>query len=132
MAMFVAMLMPMSAFAGDDTPFIGKALGRHCVIPIKEGDERNFEMRKNHMKYLLEKRDETMHKGVRTDDFSFKACVACHTRVENGMPAKVNAPGQFCAGCHAAAAVTLDCFECHAAVPAKDNALLQEYLKSQH
>lgn len=29
----------------------------------------------------------------------------------------VNSPGQFCASCHRFAAVSLDCFQCHATTP---------------
>ncbi|MBT5229896.1 MAG: Hdr-like menaquinol oxidoreductase cytochrome c subunit [Methylococcales bacterium] len=129
MAALVVMMIPFASIADDKTSYIGKDLGKQCVIPIADGEEVNYEMRANHMKHLLDKRDKTMHLGVRTEEFSLKGCIDCHATVKDGKPVKVNAPGEFCAGCHKAASVKLDCFECHATVPSKNSKLLQEYLK---
>ena len=64
-----------------------------CVEPTEV-------MRKNHMRFLLHQRDETVHEGIRAKKFS------------------LNAPGQFCQSCHAYASVHIDCFQCHATTPA--------------
>jgi len=80
-------------------------------------------MRRNHMDLIQHDRDITVHQGVRTLDGSLAECVACHAnKDEQGMHVAVNAPDQFCAGCHEYTAVTLDCFSCHATVPQASNA----------
>lgn len=77
-------------------------------------------MRRNHMKLLLHKRDQTMHNGIRTKSASLKECINCHvTKDEAGNPIKVSNPKHFCAACHRYAAVKLDCFECHRSTPDK-------------
>jgi len=77
--------------------------GESCVAPTEE-------MRRNHMKYLFDQRDRTMHEGIRTTRFSLKNCVDCHASRKTGS---VLGKDGFCASCHAYAAVSIDCFECH-------------------
>lgn len=75
-------------------------------------------MRRNHMDLLTHQRDQTVHLGLRSGKHSLVECVACHAeRDGNGGFLPINAEGQFCQGCHAAAAVDIDCFECHATRP---------------
>lgn len=75
-------------------------------------------MRKNHMRFLFEQRDLTVHRGIRTQRHSLVGCIDCHAGTDaSGRSIAINAPGQFCQSCHAYAGVTMDCFECHAAVP---------------
>lgn len=75
-------------------------------------------MRRNHMKMLLHKRDQTVHDGDRTVEFSLKKCVTCHAvKGENGQPVTVNDPRHFCRTCHDYAAVKIDCFQCHTSLP---------------
>jgi predicted CXXCH cytochrome family protein len=88
-----------------------------CVQPDEE-------MRKNHMKYILHQRDETMHEGVRTRQYSLEECVNCHAaRNDAGEYVPVNDPDQFCYSCHNYAAVNIDCFQCHATKPARPSML---------
>ena len=110
-------LAPAAAAAQDSAagrvplPTIVKGKGEACVADTAY-------MRRNHMTELDHQRDETMHRGVRTRKFSLKECVACHaTPADTGGYVSVNAPGQFCRSCHDYAAVTIDCFQCHAARP---------------
>lgn len=105
------------AFADDESNGPGPVLkinrshGDTCVEPEEV-------MRKNHMKFLLHQRDETMHKGIRTKKFSLKECVDCHANKDDkGNYIPVNAKGEFCEACHTYASVKLDCFECHATKP---------------
>ncbi len=85
--------------------------GEQCVEPTDV-------IRRNHMKFLLHQRDETMHRGIRTTKHSLKNCISCHaSKDDNGKYIPINAEGEFCQSCHAYAAVTLDCFQCHATVP---------------
>jgi hypothetical protein len=111
------LLAPAGLAAQDDAagrvplPSIMKGKGEACVADTDY-------MRRNHMTELDHQRDETMHRGVRTKKFSLKECVACHAApAPAGGYMPVNAPGQFCRSCHDYAAVSMDCFQCHAARP---------------
>jgi hypothetical protein len=89
-------------------PVIEKARGGACVA------DPAF-MRRNHMKMLRHQRDDTLRSGVRGGTFSLKECIACHASQTTNS---VNASGgNFCQSCHAYAAVSIDCFECHASKP---------------
>ena len=75
-------------------------------------------MRRDHMELLWHQRDRTVRQGLRTPQFSLTGCVDCHAdKDDSGAFVPVDADGQFCQSCHASAAVSLDCFECHASVP---------------
>lgn len=95
-------------------PDLPKAQGESCVEPTDV-------MRRNHMKFMLHQRDQTVHQGIRTKTHSLVECIACHAvRDDRGEFMRVDAPGQFCEGCHAFAGVKMDCFECHAARPSAE------------
>lgn len=75
-------------------------------------------MRRNHMELIKHQRDATVRQGIRATDHSLAGCIDCHVQYDAGGEAvPVNAPKQFCAGCHATVAEHLACFQCHAAVP---------------
>lgn len=99
-----------STFASDKkkdsrvpVPYIDVPQGVKCDEPAEV-------MRRDHMKFILHKRDDTMHKGIRTSKHSFKNCVNCHVNPKTGS---VLGKEGFCASCHNYAAVKIDCFECH-------------------
>jgi len=97
-----------------------------CVQPVEE-------MRKNHMKYILHQRDETVHEGIRTRRYSLEECVNCHTaKGDKGEYIAVNGPDQFCSSCHSYAAVNIDCFECHATKPVRPSTLHTPSISSVH
>ncbi len=86
--------------------------GQTCIAPIDE-------MRTSHMTMLLHKRDQTMRQGIRSKEASLTECINCHvTPDENGQVARIGSENHFCASCHVAASVSIDCFECHADRPA--------------
>lgn len=93
------------------------------IIPTPKGQkcvEPTADMRANHMKYLLHKRDKTMHQGIRSKQHSLVECINCHVTPGNdGRIARIHDEDRqhFCASCHAAVSVKLDCFECHADRP---------------
>lgn len=93
------------------------------IVPTPKGEkcvEPTADMRANHMKYLLHKRDKTMHQGIRTEQHSLVKCISCHVTPDNdGQVARVfdEDSKHFCASCHISASVKLDCFECHADRP---------------
>ncbi len=75
-------------------------------------------MRRYHMTMLKHQRDETVHEGVRGKDFSIAGCVDCHAvKGADGQPVSYESPKHFCRSCHEYAAVSIDCFECHASRP---------------
>ena len=108
--------LPMLANSGDLGPAIPKAKAKAsektlCVKPVAE-------MRKNHMKFMLHKRDETLREGVRTKTDSLVECIDCHvTPNEKGEYARIGDDGHFCSSCHNYAQVNVDCFDCHSDLP---------------
>jgi hypothetical protein len=103
--------------AGDSLlPVIPEAQARFsadqgCVEPTED-------MRKNHMEYILHQRDETMHQGIRSSRHSLVECINCHVSDAPDAP-RVSSQDHFCNSCHSYAAVSIDCFQCHADRPAK-------------
>lgn len=82
-----------------------------CVEPVEI-------MRKQHFEYVLTHRDETVIEGIRTKKHSLKKCIDCHiTANAQGEYARYSQDTHFCASCHQYAAVTIDCFQCHADRP---------------
>lgn len=87
-------------------------------IVIEKGDkcvEDTAYMRRNHMKLLKHQRDETVHKGIRTEKYSLQNCIDCHASSKNNSV--LGSDENFCQSCHAYAAVKLDCWDCHASKP---------------
>ena len=107
--MLVLLLAAGSAGAGADRPArvalpeITIEKGGKCVAPADE-------MRRDHMKMLMQQRDQTVHKGIRGAQHSLKGCIDCHAGARTNS---VLGKGGFCESCHAYAAVSIDCFECH-------------------
>lgn len=89
------------------------AKGEQCVEPTEV-------MRRDHMRFLMHQRDDTVHGGIRGAKHSLVGCIECHAQ-SNAQNAAipVNDEGQFCQSCHSFTGVRMDCFECHAAVPAE-------------
>ena len=78
-------------------------------------------MRRNHFELIKHQRDITVHEGIRKTDNSLAGCVDCHVRKDvAGAHVAIDAPGEFCAGCHEYTATTLDCFTCHATKPVEN------------
>ncbi len=101
----------VSAQGSTPIPAPAKGKGDKCVAPTDW-------MRRNHMAALLHKRDATMHEGIRTPKFALKECISCHAvNGADGKPVTVADPKHFCRTCHDYAAVSVDCFECHASRP---------------
>ncbi len=84
-------------------PKVNITKGEKCVEPTEV-------MRRDHMQFILHQRDDTMYRGVRTDQHSLKNCVNCHADPETGS---VLGKEGFCESCHTYAAVHIDCFGCH-------------------
>jgi len=107
---------PSLAYADQENnnkllPFIPQGRGDACV------EETGF-MRRNHMELLDHQRDETVLKGVRSVRYSLKECLGCHAVYgPDAKPVTVASPKHFCRSCHDYAAVSIDCFQCHASRP---------------
>ena len=109
------MLFGMSAGAADGgrvpLPTLTHGKGEHCVEPTDV-------IRRNHMKFLLHHRDETVHEGIRTKKYSLVECIDCHvTPGPDGQPVSIESRDHFCNSCHSYAGVRIDCFECHSSQP---------------
>lgn len=89
-------------------PVLTDKQGDKCVAPT------DF-MRRYHMDMLKHHRDQTVHEGIRTTQYSLKNCINCHASKKNG--AVIGTNQNFCQSCHSYAAVKLDCFECHSTKP---------------
>jgi len=91
-------------------PVVEAARGGQCV------EDPTF-MRRNHMQLLKHQRSDTLRGGVRTGKYSLKECIACHaSQTTNSVSASAD---NFCQSCHNYAAVSIDCFGCHANKPAQ-------------
>ena len=75
-----------------------------CVAPPEE-------MRRNHMEMLKHQRDKTLRLGQRGARVSLNGCIECHASRKTGSV--LGGAENFCQGCHAYAAVHLDCWDCH-------------------
>ena len=113
------LLLALPLYAGDvPSPVIPKAKAKAneefgCVEPLTE-------MRKNHMKFILHQRDDTMQKGIRTSKYALAECINCHvTPEQDGTYASYGDDKHFCSTCHTYAAVNIDCFGCHRDTPEK-------------
>ncbi|WP_372523700.1 hypothetical protein [Sulfuricaulis sp.] len=118
MAVAAASLLSVTAVLASETGGAKSVIGP--VVKIYKGDkcvEPTEEMRRNHMKKILHQRDETMHKGIRTQKYSLKNCVDCHADPKTNS---VLGKDGFCESCHVYASVSIDCFSCHSAAPEKN------------
>ena len=91
-------------------PAMSTPEGKKCVEPTEV-------MRRDHMKFILHQRDDTMHEGIRTAKYSLKNCVNCHADEKTGS---VLGEKGFCSSCHHYTAVHIDCFTCHTDKREKD------------
>ncbi len=114
-ALLAMVLLSFTSAAQNDRvgyPLLPPATGEACVEPADV-------MRADHMMFLRHQRDATMRGGVRDARHSLVGCVSCHVQKDDqGVNIPVDAAGQFCESCHTFVGASMDCFECHATVPA--------------
>ena len=112
LALFVASFAAGTVRAESNlVPHPPKGSGEHCVADTDY-------MRRYHMTMMKHQRDDTVHEGVRGGKFSIGECVGCHAvKGDDGKPVSYESPKHFCRSCHDYAAVSIDCFECHASRP---------------
>ncbi len=103
--LLLCLCIPAAVAAEANTPKLDIGMGGQCVKDTQW-------MRKNHMHLLKHQRDETVRKGIRSDQDSLKNCIECHASTKDDSV--IARDDSFCVGCHRYAAVHIDCFECHA------------------
>ncbi len=109
----LALSFSASASAEGHGPQIPKAVkGEECVEPTDV-------MRRDHMKFLMHQRDDTLREGIRGAKHSLKDCLNCHVPDAEQAKAEGSEGEHFCMSCHSYAGVKVDCFECHATRPQK-------------
>jgi hypothetical protein len=106
---FLAALLFAGGAAGVAVRAAGPALDAPRSGPCVEDPKV---MRRSHMDFLKHDRDDTVRRGVRPVKHSLSGCVDCHANANDGRV--LGSDRHFCQGCHAFAAVKLDCFDCHA------------------
>lgn len=111
LAILTLFLSVTSAQAEVPLPSISKGQGDSCVRATDD-------MRYNHMDYIQHHRDETMYRGIRTEQDSLKQCVTCHAvKDDDGGYIHATDKRHFCSSCHSYASVKIDCFQCHTDTP---------------
>ena len=113
---FATCMSVITVFASDNSVKIPPPKGKFseetiCVEPVEV-------MRIKHFDFILDHRDETVIRGIRTKQYSFTGCIDCHiTTNAEGEFARYSEETHFCANCHQFTAVNIDCFQCHADRP---------------
>jgi hypothetical protein len=102
-AAVLATLWFAPARAAEAGPTLDRARSGPCVEDPKL-------MRRIHMDLLQHDRDATVRRGVRDRKESLAGCVNCHASADGSV---LGDDRHFCQGCHAYAAVKIDCFGCH-------------------
>lgn len=74
-------------------------------------------MRRTHMEMLKHQRKLTLREGIRGAKVSLNGCIDCHASKSDGSV--LGSDQNFCQACHAYAAVSIDCFECHQSKPSR-------------
>ncbi len=108
LGVLLSLLFVMPAQAADLAPKLDIGKGGQCVEDPKI-------MRTEHMKRIMHQRDETVRKGIRGSKYDLTNCVECHASEKNHSV--IGSNENFCQGCHAYAAVKIDCFQCHSSKP---------------
>ena len=117
--MLIAMGSPGAVVFAEESNAVTNTL--LPVIPMGRGDacvEDTDFMRRNHMELLKHQRDETVLDGERSEQYSLKECLDCHAVAgPDAKPVTFTDSSHFCRSCHDYAAVSIDCFQCHASRP---------------
>lgn len=115
----LVLAMCLTLFAGLGTAQAGEGVeGTAKAAKLDACVEPTAYMRRRHFELIKHQRDITVHEGVRATDYSLAGCIDCHVQKDaQGQYVPINAPGEFCSGCHQYTGASLDCFTCHATKP---------------
>ena len=128
------MISPELLAAETESSSIGNVVLPRVITPenVQQCVEPADIMRRDHMKFLLQQRDETVLHGNRTGKYSLAGCINCHAQTpENGKIVRAEDPAFFCTNCHQYTAVKIDCFECHSDRPALTAGQLSPHINIQ-
>jgi hypothetical protein len=121
--LIIALLIAPASIAGElESSSLGQVVVPDPATPVdaQQCVEPTDVMRRDHMKFLLHQRDETVLNGIRTKKYSFSGCIDCHAQAgKDGQIVRAEDPEYFCTECHNYASVQIDCFECHSDRAAK-------------
>ncbi len=119
--LFTAAMMDTAHAEANKTEKKSTRVAQPVIIIEKGGKcvEDTDVMRRDHMKFILHQRDQTVHAGIRTEKHSLKNCVNCHA---SSKTQSVLGKEGFCESCHSYASVSMDCFSCHTSSPEKNAA----------
>lgn len=114
----IGVLAMAAGFAGDATaegwtprPIVTQGKGDSCVEPTEV-------MRRRHGEILLSAAEKGVSADAGTERHGLSDCVECHAaRDGGGRVLPVDGDDQFCGSCHRFAAVSTNCFACHADRP---------------
>ncbi|MDR2573875.1 MAG: hypothetical protein LBC94_05980 [Desulfovibrio sp.] len=88
-------------------------------------------MRNNHQALLKDRMNAVYPLTVPQQAVSIEQCVTCHvTRGEDNAPLSADNSKHFCRGCHARQNVSVNCFSCHASLPARDAYVMNKEVKN--
>ena len=120
--LFAAAMMDSAHAEADKAAKKPARVAQPVVIIEKAGKcvEDTDLMRRDHMKFILHQRDQTVHAGIRTEKHSLKNCVNCHASSKTNS---VLGKEGFCESCLTYASVSIDCFSCHTSAPEKNAAI---------
>lgn len=82
-------------------------------------------MRSNHQALLRYGMENGARSTTRWEEATIERCVTCHiVRDEQGQPLSAADAKHFCRDCHTKERVSINCFSCHASLPATDPAIM--------
>ena len=88
-------------------------------------------MRKEHGKVLIAEMNKAAQSTTRKADDTIERCVTCHVRRdEKQVPVSASDPSHYCTQCHAKSSVSINCFTCHASLPASDTATMDKSVRN--
>lgn len=134
-AAFTVFVSPIMIAGETESSSLGNVVLPRIVTPkdVQQCVEPTDVMRRNHMKFLLHQRDETVLDGIRTKKYSLTGCINCHAQTsDDGKIVRADDPEYFCTTCHEYTSVKIDCFECHSDRPAAAANQLSQRFNSQH
>jgi hypothetical protein len=93
--------------------------------------EKKDVMKNSHQALLKERMNAEYPLTVLQQGVSLEQCVTCHVvRGEDKAPLAADNPKHFCRDCHAKQSVSINCFSCHASLPASDPSVTAKEVKN--
>jgi hypothetical protein len=114
-----------AALAADALP-----VHRQKLLRGHKSEKKDI-MRNSHQALLKDRMNAEYPLTVPQKNVSIEQCVTCHvTRGEDKAPLSAAHPRHFCRECHAKQSVGINCFSCHASLPASDPYVLGKEVKN--